>query len=281
MANPLALRRKVLARIARLDITTRQRMTLFGYCQKVSNPQQLTDALGKMKQISARMSLTPETKRSLGDYLDSLKKHIANVSQVYREWFLDRDLEIIRKLHAPSRWLKVTRYADKLVKRCTHIAILELYPAKDYLDICKGVVSGDCVNEVLGENHLREPRYFSVRVFMDRKWIGNIYMLDFTDTRGILLVDRIQIPRNLRVLYHRFFDHLRDAFEELFTDVPYESIIMPLTISNHKSLQNVFNGYRKKLPAVTLDFRDTVAKTFESTQRRQRYYVLASKAKAA
>jgi hypothetical protein len=281
MANPLALRQKLFARIGRLDITVRQRMTLCGYCQHILNPQQLTDALGKMKQISARMSLTPETKRSLNDYLDSLKSHLEKISQVYREWFLDRDLEIIKKLHAPSHWLKVKRYADKLVKTCTHLVTLELYPTKDFLDICKGVVSGDCVTEVLGENHLRESRYFSIRIFMDRKWVGNIYMLDFTDTRGILLVDRIQIPRNLRVLYHRFFDYLREVFEELFVDVPYESIIMPKTISNHKNLQKTFNIYRKNLPSVAVDFGNTETKNFESTNRRQRYHVLASKAKAA
>lgn len=158
---------------------------------------------------------------------------------------------------------------------------MELYPTKDFLDICKGVVSGDCVTEVLGENHLRESRYFSIRIFMDRKWIGNIYMLDFTDTKGILLVDRIQIPRNLRVLYHRFFDHLRDAFGELFASVPYETIIMPLTISNHKTLQKVFNAYRKKLPSVAVDFGNSETKIFESTNRLQRYCVLASKANAA
>lgn len=116
---------------------------------------------------------------------------------------------------------------------------------------------------------------------MDQKWTGNIYMLDFTDTRGILLVDRIQIPRNLRVLYHRFFDYLREAFEELFAAVPYESIIMPKTISNHKALQKVFNAYREKLPSVAVDFGNTEPKIFESTSRHQRYHVLARKAKAA
>jgi hypothetical protein len=135
------------------------------------------DALVKMRQVSAGMSLTPETKLSLRDYLDSLKSHIEKISQVYRKWFLDRDLEIIKKLHAPSHWLKVKRYADKLVKTCTHLATLELYPTKDFLDICKGVVSGDCVTEVLGENYLRESRYFSIRIFMDRKWLGNIYIV--------------------------------------------------------------------------------------------------------
>lgn len=282
MANPLALRQKLLARIARLDLTARQRMALYGYCQNVLKPQQLMDAMGKMRQVSARMSLSPETKSSLRDYLDSLKSHLEKISQVYREWFLDRDLEIIRKLHEPGHWLKARfSYSKELVKTCTRMATMELYPTKDYLDICKGVISGDCVNEVLGENHLRESRYFSIRIFMDRQWIGNIYMLDFTDTRGILLVDRIQIPRNLKIFYHRFFDHLREALEELFTDVPYESIIVPLAISNHETLQKVFNAYRKKLPSVAVDFGKTEIKHFESPNWLQRYYVLAGKATAA
>lgn len=279
MAPPVTLRQKLFARIARMDITARQRMTLCTYCQKVTSPQQLTDALVKMKQISSKMSLSPEMKRSLSDYLDSLKSHLEKISQVYREWFLDRDLEILRKLNGQNHLMKLRfRYSVDMINTCTRPVSLDLYPAKDYLDICKGVVSGDCVNEILGEYHLREPRYFSIRFFMDRKWIGNIYMLDFTDYRGILLVDRIQIPRNLRMFYHRFFDHLREAFEELFADVPYESIILPMTISNHKSLQKVFNTYRKKLPSVAVDFGKTKRRVFESVNSLQQYNVLTRKA---
>jgi hypothetical protein len=282
MANPLALRQKILARIARLGLATRQRMTLYSYCQHVLKPQQLMRTLVKMRQVSARMSLSPETKQSISDYFDSLKSQLKKISQSYRELFLDNDLEIIRQLHEPGHWLKTRfSYSEDLVKTYTRLATMELYPTKDYLDICKGVISGDCVNEVLGEGHLRESRYFSIRIFMDRQWIGNIYMLDFTDVQRILLVDRIQIPRNLRILYHRFFDHLREAFEELFADVPYESIIVPLAISNHETLQKVFNAYRKKLPSLAVDFKTTENKHFESLNWLQRYYVLVGKKTAA
>ena len=106
-------------------------------------------------------------------------------------------------------------------------------------------------------------------------------MLDFTDKQGFLLIDRIQIPRDLRVLYHRFFDHLREALEELFIDVPYKSIIVPMAISNHKTLQNVFNSYRKKLPSVSVDFGNHGSKSFESIFKRQKYYVLTGKEGAA
>jgi hypothetical protein len=282
MSDPLALRQKIFSRIARLDITARQKMTLYGYCQNISKPQQLMDSMVKMMQVSARMSLSPETKQTLKDYLNALTSHIKKVSQVYREWFLDRDLEIIRRLHEQGHWLKAKfSYAKELAKTFTHLATLELFPTKDYLDVCKGTISGDCVTEILGEDHLREPRYFSIRMFIDRQWIGNIYMLDFTDERGILLVDRIQIPRNLKILYHRFFDHLKESFEELFADVPYKTIVLPMTISNHKTLQNVFNVYRKNIPAVVMDFSNTGVKQFESVNTRQKYFVLTGKGSAA
>jgi hypothetical protein len=241
------------------------------------------DAMVKIMQVSTRTSLSPETKRTLKDYLDALTSHIKKkVSQVYWEWFLDRDLEIIRRLHEQGHWLKAKFiYAKELAKTFTNLATLELFPTKDYLDVCKGTISGDCITEVLGEDHLREPRYFSIRMFIDRQWIGNIYMLDFTDERGILLVDRIQIPRNLKILYRRFFDHLKESFEELFADVPYKTIVLPMAISNHKTLQDVFNVYRKNLPAATLNFRNIESKIFESTNRIQSYHVLISKANAA
>jgi hypothetical protein len=58
-------------------------------------------------------------------------------------------------------------------------------------------------------------------------------------------------------------------------------LAMPMTISNHKTLQTIFNVCRKNLPSVALDLRDMVPKIFESTSRRQRYHVLVSKTKAA
>jgi hypothetical protein len=274
MANPLALRQKLLARIARMEITGRQRMTLYGYCQQVLRPQQLMDAMGKMKQVSMRMSLAPETKRSLHDYLDSLKSLVEKISDVYKIWFLDRELEIIRKFHEPGHWLKSRfTYSEDLVQTYAGVVTMEFYPTKDYLDICKGDISGDCVDGALGEAHLRYPRYFSIRIFMGRQWVGNIYILDFTDTHGILLVDRIQIPRDRTLFCPRFFDRLREAFEELFADLAYQSIILPLSISNHDAIQKAFNTFRKRLSPVEPDFKGMRTKIFESLNELQQHYV--------
>lgn len=82
---------------------------------------------------------------------------------------------------------------------------------------------------------------------MHDTWIGNIYMLDFTD-RGILLIDRIQIPKDIPAGFMLFFKGLAEVFQEMFSVTAYKEILMPRTISNHNKIQAVFNKYKDTLP---------------------------------
>jgi cell division protein FtsZ len=80
-------------------------------------------------------------------------------------------------------------------------------------------------------------------------------MLDFSEECGSLLIDRIQIPRNLNAYYYGFCEHLKDALAEMFADVDYRYLLIPLRISNHEAVQRVFNQYRKRLPKKVFHFQ--------------------------
>ena len=114
-------------------------------------------------------------------------------------------------------------------------------------------------------------------MFSERQWLGNLYMLDFTEEQGALLIDRIQIPRQLRVPYLGFFDSLAEALREMFRDVTYAFILAPLAISNHATIQKAFNAHRKKFPTRSVHLPSTHAKYFEGLQAHSSYHVLCQK----
>jgi hypothetical protein len=55
------------------------------------------------------------------------------------------------------------------------------------------------------------------------------------------------MPRERKALYHRFFDDLKEVLVEMFKDVHYWYILMPIKISNHGTIQKIYNQYRTKL----------------------------------
>jgi hypothetical protein len=67
------------------------------------------------------------------------------------------------------------------------------------------------------------------------------------DQFASLIIDRIQMPRERKALYHQFFDDLKEVLVEMFKDVHYWYILMPIKISNHGTIQKIYNQYRTKL----------------------------------
>lgn len=278
VTDPRTIRRKFFAKIDSLALSSRQRMNIFSCFGAGINRDDLLIVLNRISRLISIMSIPVEKKQKIISYIDSLQKTIERVPEVYREWFLDRELQAIHQLNKTGTWMKtMVVYTEEVLESLTKVIHLEFYPTKDYLDLYKGIPSGDCIRESLGEEHIRTPNYFSVRIFLQQEWIGNIYMLDFVDQNGVLLIDRIQIPRKLKVFYHRFFDTLNEVFQELFTDVPYESIVVPLTISNHSTLQKLFNIHRKTLPSVNLSLQTPQGTYFESLRGHRKYYILVQK----
>jgi hypothetical protein len=175
----------------------------------------------------------------------------------------------MQKYHVSRQLIKNIKrksYIETIFNEYTAYADLVFCPGKDYLDLYKAYASKDCTgSDNLAVEHLRTANYFSIRVFTGNgEWIGNIYMLDFIETQGIMLVDRIQIMRHLSLNFINFFETLKEVFAEMFENAGYQKILLPEAISNHEALQTTFNRYKKKLKRDDSIMRISSSKYFAS-----------------
>ena len=277
--NPGLIRKKLFAKIARLPMTSRQRTNLYGYFKLDAGKEDLVPVLEKMNRIAQRLSMEKEVKVTLNDYFNAMIEKIRKGRTVYPDLFLTRELATVKRLYTPRKIMECkTTYRDFIMKSYTHTTKIQFYPVKDYLDLFKGVISHDCIKSKLGEEHLLTPYYFTIRFFRDGDWSGNIYALDFTEECKVILIDRIQIPRGIKATYLYFFEDLRSVLEEMFADVGYEYILLPLVISNHDRIQTLFNHYNEKLSRMKIALNDIPqAEHFESLRKGKTYYVLSCK----
>lgn len=279
--EPDTIRQKVFSKIAKFDITPKQRLGLYSYFPRGLPREDVVPVLQKMSRVASRMiTMKDDAKRRFHDYVKVLTENIESRQGMYARLFLEKELETVRKLYVPRDVMKYRiSYKDIIRSTYTETTSIMFYPTKDYMDLWHGKFSSDCVGLDLGQKHLMTPNFFNVRIFQDGEWIGNIYMLDFTD-RGILMVDRIQIPRTIHAGYTEFFKSLAEVFQEMFAEVPYTEILMPFTISNHDKIQKVFNRYKDTLSKRWVYFDVSPWYYFESIARQgaRDYCVLCSKA---
>jgi hypothetical protein len=137
------------------------------------------------------------------------------------------------------------------VESITAKVVFTLYPCKDMHDFLKGVYSCDCSCESgLAMAHLLNPKFFNIRIFQNEKWIGCIYMLDFTD-RGVLLMDRIQIGDKQAFILINFFPSFIKQFASFMNVRNDLRILAPSAISNFRVIQQSFDHYAKGLPKIS------------------------------
>ncbi|MDM7987236.1 MAG: hypothetical protein QUS13_07885 [Smithella sp.] len=266
---------KLSLKMSGLNLSSRHIMNLMGYLKPNMTSDDLYKTLNKIDGVAAKMSIPEESRSKLHHYIESMKKNIDRAPAVYRTLFLNPGLETFQKLHRPAKVMEaVATVTEKTVRHYTKAITLDFYPTKDFFDLIKGKFSSDCTDSRLGEKQLMTPFFFNIRIFKGPKWIGNIYMLDFCAQHDTLIIDRIQIPRERKALYHRFFECLKDVLIEIFEDVRYRYILMPLRISNHAAIQKTFNQYKNHLEKKAKDIETEYADRFESLDGRKTYYVL-------
>jgi len=300
-----SLMRKLSLKMHSLKLSSRHIMNLKGYFNQKTMPDDLPGILDRICRVAVKMSIPQESKDRLVDYIDSLKKNMERAPLVYRTLFLSHELETCRKLYQPTRLPVATERNEEIIRpkpetsrkinqparvpviakkkekalkekttpQLTRVKTLDFYATKDFFDLVKAKFSKDCTDTYLGERQLMAPRFFNIRIFKKEKWTGNIYMLDFCDPFASLIVDRIQMPRERKALYHQFFDDLKEVLIEMFEDVPYRYILMPLTISNHGTIQKIYNQYRKKLTKIE-NWIEPQMEEFESLNGTKTFYVL-------
>lgn len=269
------LSQKLSGKMSKISLSPRHIMNLMGYIHKNMTPDALYKALNKIEGVAAKMSIPEDAKKRLHDYIGSMKKNMDRAPFVYRNLFLTPDLETCQKLYRPTKVMKSEEtIMETTIRQYTQSTTIHFYATKDYFDLIKAKYSGDCTDTHLGENQMLTPHFFNIRIFHKDDWIGNIYMLDFSEEQNCLIIDRIQIPRDLKMFYHQFFDYLKDVLIEMFEGIDYQYILMPLTISNHETIQKIFNDYKKHLPKKAKWFDSPFAGHFESLRVKKNYCVL-------
>jgi len=273
------IRQKVFSRISSLGhLTARQKMALYGYFKLNVRPDELPGVLKKIAEVAQKINLADDVKEKLHNYLVSISGLVEKKHTIYPALFLTKELEDLKKLHRSGNVMQTKiNYRENLLKIYLHSLTLSLYPTKDYFDLMRGGISDDCIGLGLAEQQIMVPRFFNIRIFCNKRWVGNIYMLDFTSENGTILIDRIQIPRYITTEYVNFFDDLKEALAEMFQDVDYKQIVAPLAISNHKSIQLIFNRIKDSLPKIELSHLPRCNSSFESLKNNQIHYVLCNK----
>lgn len=274
--DPKVIRQKFISRINRLSMSQRQKTNLYGYFRVDAKRENLKYIFRDIISVSQRMNIPDDVKKRIHDYLSSLERTFKTVDRIYSDLFLDKDLLTLKRLHVPRNVMKSRlTYMDSILKAATYKTTLMFYPTKDYLDLYRGLASSDCtVKTVLGQEHLRIPNFFNVRIFKDSNWVGNIYLLDFTLDHGVILIDRIQMPRETAAEFIKFFDHLKEVLQEMFRDVSFKEVLMPIKISNHDKLQRSYNIYRERLARRNIELQNSLSYFFEGLNRMNNYYVL-------
>lgn len=273
--NASNLVQKLSLKMSKLNLSSRHVTNLLGYVNKNMTSDDLYKALSRIGHVSMKMNIPQASKRRLHDYIESMRKNMERTPSVYRTLFLNPELETSQRLYRPIKLMKSEKtMTERTIQHYTQLNTFDFYATKDFFDLIKGKFSSDCTDSHLGDNQLMTPHFFNIRMFKDEQWIGNIYMLDFCDEHDTLIIDRIQLPRDLKAIYHQFFDRLREVLIEIFEDVRYKYILMPLKISNHATIQYAFNEYKKHLSKKEMCFDYPFADHFESLHVKKNYYVL-------
>lgn len=273
--NSDSLARKLSGKMAQINFSPRHIMNLMGYVHKNMTPDALCNALNRIDGVAAKMSIPEDAKTRLHDYIGSVKKNMDRAPSVYRSLFLSPDLETCQKLYRPTNVMRSKEtITERTIRQYAQSTTIHFYATKDYFDLIKAKYSGDCTDTHLGDHQLLTPHFFNIRIFHNDKWVGNIYMLDYSEEQNCLIIDRIQMPRNMQAFYYQFFDYLKEMLVEMFEGVDYQYILMPLAISNHETIQKIFNEYKKHLPKKAKWFDSPFAGHFESLRVKKNYCVL-------
>lgn len=136
--------------------------------------------------------------------------------------------------------------------------------------------SGDCSQEILlATEHLLAPRFFNIRVFDHRKWVGNIYILDYSD-QITLIVDKIQIKSSISVKSPGFVQRIMNLLSHILRTDNGITLLGPYSgISNYAHIEQQYISYRAKRKQVQFTFDNEDRKIFECAKKSTKFIVLS------
>jgi hypothetical protein len=142
-----------------------------------------------------------------------------------------------------------------------------MFPVRDLLNYLKGVVSDDCSADAQrAERHALHPRFFCMRIFWGRAWVGNAYCLDFSQDHGAVVIDKLQIPDAAELITDQgAFVALLDGLVDLLGAAGDHVLAPERGLSNQDFLEGLYrNTVRRKPCHVFLPIFDAEDGGFDS-----------------
>ncbi|MBC7186455.1 MAG: hypothetical protein H5U38_05420 [Calditrichaeota bacterium] len=270
-------------RLEKVELTVYQRNALTSMVRRAVEPENIARRLGAAERAVRVFRIDEGEKTRLLGMLRNLRTELTRARQLYEQLVLEKNLVQLSKVYRPQSYGTKVHFTTEIRRVLYRKDFLDLYPTKDYLDLLKGHISSDCTSEAnLARRHLAEPRFFNMRFFRGRAWIGNVYCLDFGDVARALVIDRIQIPRSNNALYLQFFPLLARALRRSLRRSTYRYVLVSSNVSNNDHIRRLLTAYvRATHPArVELPAPAGLAGSFECFRNgRSRFYVLVDVSK--
>lgn len=232
--------------------------------QDIEKARKKIDHLHTMYQERVDPEVLLKSKGIIENFFSKLKSFDAFFKKTYSA---DR-IERLYKLFCVNLSMKKID-----VESITARIVFNLYPCKDIHDYVKGDYSSDCSSSSakMAAGHLLNARFFNIRIFSKDKWIGCIYMLDFSE-KNLMIIDRIQIKNDVGLLLYNFFPMFMKQFSDKIKVRNNLKILAPSVISNFRGIQNSFDKYAKNLPRVKFSLESSES-LFESFHQKMFYVV--------
>jgi len=234
--------------ITALPLRANHRSNILGILRQAGEPGEFPEAIDRINALIRNFRLPDEVKKRIRQTGKLFQNRERALQDFYERAFLTRDQAILRKIFLHTVQQSRATYRRSLKRVLFKEKRLILYPTKDYHDYFKGFYSEDCtLKEDLAKSHLGTEEFFNLRIFSERKWIGNVYVLDLRNKAGAIVIDRIQLKRDLKLFAPIFFREFRRALRRLFQTAGYERILTPEgVISNFHMIQCLYDRFKKK-----------------------------------
>jgi hypothetical protein len=247
---------------------------LLGELQRDPNPEKIKERFLRLMALF-KEKITADEFRKIHDTVMNLIEKVNSFELFFTKRFPVADVHQFFHMFSSH----IERRSPRTITTETAISktsYIQGYPTKDLHDFLKGYYSRDCSlgNTALAEGHLLSPRFFNIRLFQQKRWFGNIYMLDYSD-RGAVIIDRIQISNIPDWANPDFIAVMAGILAETCGNKGKLEVLGSEIISNYKYIQEHYQSAmeKKAKKAFLLDPGDGAV--FECASRP--FYVLSGR----
>ncbi len=274
IAGPIVARQleKAKRATARTSLKSGVRSNLIRHLNDAASPDKLPgiEALvERALKLYREHAPSKDVVRVQGIVRNALQKH-RFIHSFFEHHFLQPEIDgLYALLHAPRQTRSPRKRGSTESADLAEKLVISLHPTKDYFDFLKAITSADCTWwPNLAGTHLLSPHFINVRMFRKRYWMGNVYLLDYSEEANTIVIDRIQLQDPEAFLPLRFFaDFITRLVEELARAAPACRIIAAESISNSPLAQQSFFARTRGLARVSFAFAEA-DQHFECAQGR-------------